>query len=177
MKFKTILASAAALTLATAAHAQVGPSVGATVYGPEGEVVGTIDSMEDGIVVINTGTYSVPMGEGSFGEGEMGPKVSVTKAQLDNYAAKQEAEMAEALNAALVADAVLYSADGFEVGTVTSVDADTAIVLIDDNPATFGRDQFAVDKDGMLVVVFEKAQLLAVLNGDAGGSTEGDDAE
>tara|TARA_B100001179_G_scaffold39419_1_gene25647 strand:- start:1209 stop:1742 length:534 start_codon:yes stop_codon:yes gene_type:complete len=177
MKFKTMIATAAALTLATAAQAQVGPSVGATVYGPEGEVVGTIDSMEDGIVVINTGSYTVPMGENSFGEGEQGPKVSVTKAQLDNYAQKQEAEMAAALNAALVADAALYSADGFEVGTVTSVDADTAMVMIDENPATFGRDQFAVDKDGLLVVVFEKEQLLAVLNGDAGATTESDDAE
>ncbi len=177
MKFKTMLATAAAFTLATTAQAQVGPSVGATVYGPEGAEVGTIDSIEDGIIVINTGTYSVPMGENSFGEGELGPKVSVTKAQLDQYMQGQEAEMAAKLDAVLVADAVLLSADGFEVGTVTAVEADAALVLIDGNPARFGRDQLAVNENGALVVIYDKAQLLAVLNGDTGATTEGDDAE
>ncbi|WP_370179458.1 hypothetical protein [Alteriqipengyuania sp.] len=177
MKFKTMLATAAALTLATAAQAQVGPSVGATVYGPEGEVVGTIDSMEDGVVVINTGDYSIPMGEGSFAAGENGPKVSVTKEQIDNYARKQEAELAAKVNAALVADAMLLSADGLEVGTVTSVEADTVLVKIDDKPATFGRDQFAVNDEGALIVLINKADLLAALSANAGATTEAGDAE
>jgi len=72
MKFKTAFTAAAALTLATAAYAQVGPEVGATIYTAEGDEVATIESMADGIAVIDTGTYTGSIPANVLAEGPNG---------------------------------------------------------------------------------------------------------
>ena len=168
MKFKTAFAAAAALTLATAANAQVGPEVGATVYGPEGNTVGTIEAMQDGVVVVNTGTYTAPVPANAFG-----PIVSVTKDQLNAMMAEQEKQMAAARDAALIENATVLTADGVEIGTVTSIDGDNAIVTLEDGPVSLMRDQFATNETGALIVLATKDQLMAALNG---GSVEGGEA-
>tara|TARA_R100001126_G_C4861331_1_gene167538 strand:+ start:142 stop:813 length:672 start_codon:yes stop_codon:yes gene_type:complete len=173
MKFKTAFAAAAALTLATAANAQVGPEVGATVYGPEGNTVGTIEAMQDGVVVVNTGTYTAPVPANAFGEGPEGPIVSVTKDQLNAMMAEQEKQMAAARDAALIENATVLTADGVEIGTVTSIDGDNAIVTLEDGPVSLMRDQFATNETGALIVLATKDQLMAALNG---GSVEGGEA-
>ena len=173
MKFKTAFAAAAALTLATAANAQVGPEVGATVYGPEGNTVGTIEAMQDGVVVVNTGTYTAPVPANAFGEGPEGPIVSVTKDQLNAMMAEQEKQMAAARDASLIGNATVLTADGVEIGTVTSIDGDNAIVTLEDGPVSLMRDQFATNETGALIVLATKDQLMAALNG---GSVEGGEA-
>ena len=50
--FSTFLATAA---IPAAAFAQV--AAGATVYGPDGTAVGTVASVDDGTVMVDTGTY------------------------------------------------------------------------------------------------------------------------
>ena len=179
MKFKTAFA-AAALTLATAAHAQMGPEAGATIYTAEGEEVATIVSIEGDIAVVNTGTYTGSVPVGALGEGPEGPVISVTRAQLDQLFAQQQEQSAAARDAALVADATVLSADGVEVGTVTSVDGDVAILELADGPVSLQRDQFATNETGALIVLATEAQLMAALNGEVpaeGGDAMGADAE
>ncbi len=175
MKFKTVLSAAAALTLATAAHAQIGPEVGATVYGPEGNPVGTIESVQDGLVVVNTGTHTAPVPAEAFGEGPEGPVISVTKAQLDQMFEDQQKQLVAARDAALVVDATVLSADGVEVGTVTSVEGDTAIVTLADGPVTVQRDQFSTNEAGALMVLVTEAELMAALNGTGEPAATGGD--
>ncbi|NCP18419.1 MAG: hypothetical protein GW855_04570 [Erythrobacter sp.] len=181
MKFKSAFAAAAALTLATAAHAQMGPEVGATIYTADGEEVATIESLQDGVAVVDTGSYTGSIPANALGEGPEGPVISVTKAQLNQLFEQQQAEAAAARDAALVVDAAVLSADGVEVGTVTSIDGDKAIVTLTDGPVALGRDQFATNQSGALIVLVTQEQLLAALNGTAAGesgaATEGADAE
>lgn len=167
MKFKTAFTAAAALTLATAAYAQVGPEVGATIYTAEGDEVATIESMADGIAVIDTGTYTGSIPANVLAEGPNGPVISVTKAQLNQLFEQQQAQATAARDAALIADATVLTNEGVEIGTITEVDGDTAILELNEGPVALKRDQFAVNQGGALIVLVPQADLLAALNGDA----------
>ena len=166
MKFKTALTAAAALTLATAAYAQVGPSVGATIYTADGAEVATIESLQNGVAVVNTGSHTGSIPANALGEGPDGPVISVTKAQLDQLFAEQEAQAVAARDAALISGATVMSTDSVEIGTITKVDGDTAILTLEEGPLTLARDQFAVDANGALIVLVPQADLIAALSGD-----------
>ena len=122
MKFKTALAAATAFTLATAAHAQVGPEVGATVYesqnGEVGGVIGTIETIENGTVIVDIDGMDAPLPANAFGEGPEGPVLAVTKAQLVQMLEQQKAQAVAARDAALIADAAVVSPNGVAVGTI-----------------------------------------------------------
>ncbi len=170
--FKTALTAAAALTLATAAYAQVGPEVGATIYTADGSEVATIVSLQDGVAVVDTGAHTGSIPANVLGEGPEGPVISVTKAQLDQLFADQEAQAVAARDAALIADATVLSATGTEIGTISKVDGDTAILELAEGPLMLRRDQFAVNADGALIVLVAQDDLLAALNGDATAEAE-----
>ena len=157
MKFKSALTAAAALTLATAAYAQVGPEVGATIYTADGAEVATIESLQDGVAVVNTGAHTGSIPANVLGEGPDGPVISVTKAQLDQLFAEQEAQAVAARDAALIAGATVMSTDDVEIGTITEVNGDTAILTLADGPLTLARDQFATNQTGALVVLVPQA--------------------
>ena len=64
MKFAKYAAAAiAAASLATAAYAQDAATVtvGATVTGPDGAAVGTVESVADGVVTVDTGKHKAPL--------------------------------------------------------------------------------------------------------------------
>ena len=123
MKFAklAILATAIAAT-PIAAHAQ---SVGETVYGNDGNPIGTIDSNDGTNAVINTGKYTAALPVGAFGTGANGPTLNITKAAIETQLAaaqaqqeaaaaeaqaKAEAEAAAALQAALIVGAPVITA-------------------------------------------------------------------
>ena len=74
-----------------AAHAAA-VEAGATVTGPEGNPVGTIESVANGQAVLDTGKHKVPLGVDAFGEGENGLTITVTKTQLDGMMDEQLAQ-------------------------------------------------------------------------------------
>lgn len=177
MKFKTALTAIAALSLATAAHAQMGAEVGATIYTAEGDEVAKIESIVDGVAVVNTGTYTGSIPANVLGEGPQGPVISVTKAQLDQLFAEQQAQAIAARDAALIMDAKVMSAQGVEIGTITKIEGDSAILTLADGPVILRRDQFAADAEGALIVLVPQADLMAALNGGAAATTTGEDAQ
>ena len=162
MKFAkfAILATALAATPIAASAADV--QAGATVTGPEGNPVGTIESVANGQVVLDTGKHKVPLGVDAFGEGETGPTITVTKAQINAMMDEQVAAAHARRDAALVEGATVMSADGVAAGTIYTVDdADTAIVQSDAGILTLTRDAFAVDADGNLMALYTAAQIAA----------------
>ena len=184
MKFKTALAAATAFTLATAAHAQVGPEVGATVYesqnGEVGGVIGTIETIENGTVIVDIDGMDAPLPANAFGEGPEGPVLAVTKAQLVQMLEQQKAQAVAARDAALIADAAVVSPNGVAVGTIESVEGDDIVLALADGSVAPVRENFAADANGNLVVLYTQAQLLAALNGGApaeGGEMAEGDAE
>ena len=155
-----ILATALAATPIAAQATEV--TVGATVTGPEGNAVGTIESVANGQAVLDTGKHKVPLGLDAFGQGEAGPTITVTKTQLDSMMDEQLAAAHARRDAALVAGAAVMSADGIPSGTIYTVDdADTAIVQGDAGILTLTRDAFAVDANGNLMALYTAEQMAA----------------
>jgi len=101
--------------------------------------------------------------------------IDKTKAQLDQMFEDQQKQLVAARDAALVVDATVLSADGVEVGTVTSVEGDTAIVTLADGPVTVQRDQFSTNEAGALMVLVTEAELMAALNGTGEPAATGGD--
>ena len=87
------LATASAPALAQAATDAAPPAApattaaavvaGATVYGSDGNPVGTIDKVENGTALINSGTAKAALPLDKFGTSDKGPTIGFTKAQFE----------------------------------------------------------------------------------------------
>jgi hypothetical protein len=175
MKFsKMAIAAVAAAGLATAAHAQ-GVAVGATVYGPEGNPVGTIESVADGVVTVDTGKHRAPLPADAFGEGEQGPTITVTKGDLDAMLDQRLAAANEARDAALVETAAVITADNQPLGVIKSVEGDAVIVTGSESDLNLLREHFAVDQSGQLMVLFTQAQIQEALAAQTAAAQGGQD--
>lgn len=171
MKFSKIaLTAVAAFGLATAAQAQ-GVAVGATVYGPEGQPVGTIETVADGVVTVDTGKHKAPLPTNAFGQGEQGPTITVTKAQLNAMLDERVAAANAKRDAALIATAAVVGAANQPVGVVKSVNGDTVIVTrTTGSDVNLLREHFAVNQAGQLMVLFTNAQLDQAVAASAGAA-------
>jgi hypothetical protein len=168
MKFVRLAAAAALATagMSGTAFAQ-DVAVGATVYGPEGNVVGTVESIADGVVTLDTGAHKAPLPANAFGKGDKGPTITVTKAQLDDMVEQQLAAAAAKRDAALVEGAAVATADGQALGTVKSIDGDSVVVERSAGPVELKREHFAVNESGALMALFTAAQIDAAVAGAA----------
>jgi hypothetical protein len=168
MKTTTKLFAAAALSLATlsgSAFAQAASvTAGATVYDPQGGEVGKVDSVTNGVAVVNTGTHSVALPVDKFATSDKGPVISVTKVELDKIAADADAQAAAQLDAALVAGAAVVDNAGAALGTIDKIDGDNIILTTEKGPVTFTHKYFAVGADGKLMALVTKDQVFAALN-------------
>lgn len=149
-----------ATLLATApvvAHAQ---DVGATVYGNDGNPIGTVESVANGVVTIDTGKHKAPIPADLIGTGETGPSINATKGQIDAMMDAQVAEANAKRDAALVEGAAVVSADGMPAGKVYTIDSeDTVIVQNDAGIVTLTRESFAVSPEGALMALYSAQQL------------------
>lgn len=125
-----VLAQTVTVPAATPAQAPANGQVtaGATVYGPGGEVVGTVTHVDGGIATVNTGSHAVPLPLSALGQGPAGPTLMVARAQLDSLVAQQHAASAARRDAALVSGANVVTADGQPLGTIEAVGADNIVL-------------------------------------------------
>lgn len=127
-----------------------GVTVGATVFGPQGNEVGTIEQVDAQTVIVNTGKHKVPLGHEAFGESEKGPTITVTRAQLDEIVDKQIAEAQAKRDAALVAGAAVVSAENTPLGTIESVEGDRVILARNDKKVALKREHFGMSDQGLM---------------------------
>lgn len=156
---------ALAATPAIAAPGDV--TVGATVYGPQGNPVGQIATVEGGQAVVDTGKHKVPLGLEAYGKGENGPTITVTKAQLDAMVDQQLADAAAKRDAALVAGAAVVGANGAQAGKIKSIDGDTVVLESPAGPVALKREHFAINAGGALMALFTADQIAASAKGSA----------
>ena len=137
MKFTKAIFAAGALSLggvSTAALAQdaapaVEVSAGTTVYGPEGNEVGTIESVADGVATFNTGTHKVSLPVDRFGRNaENQTTIAATRDALNKMVEDQLAEAAAQLEAALVVGAPVVDVNGVSLGSVGKVEGEDVTV-------------------------------------------------
>ena len=127
MKFAKSAILALALAAAPAMAAD-GPTVGATVYGPQGNEVGQIVSVENGQAVLDTGKHKVPLAVSMYGKGDKGPTITVTKDQLNGMVDQQLAAAAAKRDAALVQGATVTTADNQTLGTIDEINGDNIVI-------------------------------------------------
>ena len=118
MNFRKLAVTAILATVALPAAALAQVAAGAKVYGPEGNEVGTVVSVDGGVVTLDTGAHKAPLPEDAFGSGDKGPTITVTKAQLDAMMDEQVAAAAAARDGALVGGATVQTAQGAPAGTI-----------------------------------------------------------
>jgi hypothetical protein len=149
---------AASPALIPAAQAQ---DVGATVYGNDGNPIGTVESVADGIVTIDTGKHKAPIPADLIGAGATGPSINATKGQIDEMMDAQVAEAVARRDAALVAGAAVISANGNPAGTLKEVDlaADAIILESPEGPVALKKEHFAVNAEGQLMALFTREQI------------------
>jgi len=151
MKFSTFAAAAALALAGVSAPAlaqDAGVTVGATIYGPDGGVVGTIEKIEGANVVVNTGNMTAALPTEVFGEGENGPTIGWNKADLEAAIAASEAEAKAQLEASITAGAEVYSVDGILLGTIESIDeAGLVVVELASGPVALGKEQMTLQGD------------------------------
>lgn len=161
MKFLKAASVAALVMVATPALADGHVAAGATVVGPQGNLVGTIESVANGQAVLDTGKHKVPLPLEVFGEGEGKLTITVTKAQLDGMMDEQLAAAAARRDAALVVGANVISADAQPAGAVLTIDDanDAIVVQRDAGVITLKREHFALDGNGALMALFTLSQI------------------
>ena len=168
MKFAKLALATAALA-ATPALAQSQVEAGATVYGPEGNEVGTIVSVENGQAVLDTGKHQVPLGVDMYGQGENGPTITVTQMQINTMVDQQLAQAAAARDAALVEGASVMDANHEPIGTILEIDGDNVIIARggdEMNKVTLLREYFDAGDHGLMARL-TNAQIDAAMNGNA----------
>lgn len=156
------LALAATLLAATPAMA-IAQDVGATIYGNDGNPVGTVEQVTDQVILINTGKHKAPVPVSLIFEGDTGPSVNATKDQVDSMMDKQVAEAAAKRDAALVTGTAVVSINGNPAGTLGSVDLATDVITLDSpqGPIILKKEYFAVNPSGQLVALVTREQIAA----------------
>ncbi|SNS76968.1 hypothetical protein SAMN06295912_11552 [Sphingomonas laterariae] len=167
MKFKGWFVAPAALALfavPAAAQTAAAPAAastsaklaaGATVYDTSGGVVGTIESVKGDLAVLATEKSKVSIPVASFGTGEKGPVLALTRDQIDAQAGAANAEAAQAEDAKkkaqLVAGATVKDPAGGTVGTIKSVDAQFALVDTSNVQVRLPLSAFAAGEGGPVI--------------------------
>ena len=161
----TTLSAAAALALASLAApvlAQDSVAVGAKIYGPNGAEVGTIERIEGPNVMVNTGTLTAALPVDSLGEGDNGPTIGWTKAELEAAVNAANEEAAAQLAAALVEGAEVYSSDSVLLGTIKTIEDDLVVVELASGPASLPKSQIAMHADKVTFLATAAALQAAV---------------
>ena len=173
MTFKTILAATAAIALAPlAAQAQ---DVGVTVMGNDEAAVGTVASNDGTTVVVDTGTYQVPLPANALAEREGAWTVNISKTQLEEMMAAQLAEQQAALEAALVVGAPVNTADAVSLGMIDKIEGANIIIKNEDGSlVTLPADMLALDADGTVMARANMADIEAALEAAQGGGSPPD---
>ncbi|MBI1403567.1 MAG: hypothetical protein GC147_10170 [Porphyrobacter sp.] len=158
---KSVKLALLATLLAAAPAVAYAQDVGATVYGNDGNPIGTVESVANGVVTIDTGKHKAPIPANLIGTGETGPSINATKAQIDAMMDQQIAEANAKRDAALVLGAPVVSAMGKPVGTLSEVDLENdAFVLESPNgPVALKKEHFAVNPQGQLMALFTVEQI------------------
>ncbi|MBT2134281.1 hypothetical protein KK137_08055 [Croceibacterium sp. LX-88] len=168
MKFFPLAAASVLALAGLSASAFAAPTVGATVYGPDGNEVGKIEQVTGGNVVIDTGNLKAAIPADTISDGEKGPTIGWNKADLEAAAGAANAEAGAALEAKLVGGTEVYSSDGIVLGKVNKVEGDLVVVDLKDGATSLPKKQMAVQADKLtfLATAADVEAALAAQGGD-----------
>ncbi len=162
-----LLAGALAVTPAVA-QAQ---DVGATIYGNDGNPVGTVAEVDDQVVVIDTGKHKAAVPVSMLYDADAGKSVNATKDQVDAMMDERVAEANAKRDAAIVLGASVVSTGGRDVGKLTAVDlaADNIMLETPQGLLQMRKEHFMVNPQGQLAVLYSQEQIASAAKGKPAG--------
>jgi hypothetical protein len=128
-------------------------AVGAAVSDTSGNPVGTIEAVNGDLAVLSTGTNKVSLPISSFGAGEKGPVLGMTKAEVDAAAAGAAAASQAELAASLTKGAQVSDTSGAKVGTIESVEGEFATVATTNSKVRLPLNAFAKGASGPVIAM------------------------
>jgi len=161
-------APASGAAAATPSTGAVEITQGATVTGNDGNPIGTVMQVTPQAVVVDTGVNQIPLPRDAFAQGDTGLTLNITKTELDTSYSQQMAALEAQVSEKLVAGTPVITADSQPLGTVDTVQGDNVVLaMTGDEKLTLGKDVFAVDSNGSLMVRATKAQIDQAMAGSA----------
>jgi len=161
-------AAAPAAGAATPSTGAVQITQGATVTGNDGNPIGTVMQVTPQAVVVDTGMNQIPLPRDAFAQGDTGLTLNITKTELDTSYSQQMAALEAQVSEKLVAGTPVMTADSQPLGTVDTVQGENVVLaMTGDEKLTLGKDVFAVDSNGSLMVRATKAQIDQAMAGSA----------
>lgn len=147
------LAQDAAAPAAAPAPAQElkGPTVGATVYGPDEQAAGTIESISAGNAVLSTGTNKLTIPLDRLGKGPNGPTIGLNRAQLDALAGQASAQASAQLQEQLKPGAQVRGSSGAVVGSVKDLDATTVTLTAEGKDVRVPMAAISAAETGLVI--------------------------
>ena len=159
--------SASAATPQTAA-ASGKVAAGATVMDTKGGVVGTIESVNGDLAVLDTGANKVNLPLSSFAAGTSGPIIAMTKAEVDAAASGAAQQDQAALAAMLKPGAKVSDPHGGAVGTIEANDGALVTLATAKSKVKLPTSAFSKGASGV-VVAMTAAEIEAAAKGAGGG--------
>lgn len=160
-RFVFTTVAAATTVFAAPAMAQ---DAGATIMGNDDAAIGTVLSNDGTTIVVDTGTHQVPLGAEAFAEREGVWTLNTTQADLDTAWAQVVADQEAALQAALVVGAPVVTADAQTLGTIEEITEEAIVLSHADQPLALPKNLFALDGNGMVMVLANMADIMAAMN-------------
>lgn len=171
MKNFLTLMTGAALLAATPALAQdaapaVEAQVGMKVSGPDGGDVGIVESVSDGVVVVDTGKNKAALATDAFAKAENGLSIMMTKVDLDAAVETAAADARAQLLASLTPGTEVKSVTGAAViGTIKERDAEYVTVEHEGQPVKLPVAAFMAQADGGVSITMTEAEFTAAVAG------------
>jgi Cu/Zn superoxide dismutase len=155
MMFASALAAAAFAIPATAQTASPAAKVvvGAAVSDTAGNAVGTIEEVSGDLAVLSTGTHKVSLPISSFGAGEKGPVLAMTKAEVDAAASGAAAANQAELVASITKGAEVTDTAGAKVGTIEAVEGEFATIATTNCKVRLPISAFAKGANGPVIAM------------------------
>ena len=146
----TALPMSAAYAQEAATTAAANVAAGASVYDPDGALVGTIERVEGDAALLTVGDKKIALPLSAFGKNDKGLLIGTKVDELKANIAAQEAEAAAKLQAALVVGADVRSVDGSAVvAKVKSIDGDNVILTSPDGDVGVPKSAFFMPEHGL----------------------------
>ena len=136
------------------------------VFGPNGGEVGTVESVSDAAVVVDTGTHKAALGTEAFAKADNGLSIMMTKVDLDAAVAKATADAKARLIASLTPGTEVKSVTGAAViGTIQGKDAEYVTVDHEGQEVKLPVDAFLTQADGGVAITMTADQFEAAISG------------
>lgn len=156
---------------APTATAATAPTVGAKVFDPQGEEVGSIEKIDPAGAVVFTGTKRATLPLAAFASNDKGLLISMSQAELNSAVAAAESHTDTSIANKLNTGAAIKSKDGVAVGTVKAIEGENVtITLRDGNPVTVTKQYLTVDSSGSLALTMNESEFKSAVSAASAAS-------